>query len=76
MAQKLHGKDEKVGGEGIALPNTSRGQERVKIATIQEKGSGHWGNAAHDKLNEVLRDIKESEHLPNKAPLNSIIGFF
>ena len=75
MAQELHAKDEKVRGKGTVLYDTSRGKERIKAATIKEKGSGHRGDTADDELNEVLWEIKKGEHLPNKALLNSVIGF-
>ncbi|GLT67575.1 hypothetical protein SLA2020_398720 [Shorea laevis] len=51
--KKLHGKDENVGGERVALPNAFRRKESFCFVAINQDIDGRCTNHRHNKLDDI-----------------------
>lgn len=76
FGESFHQQDEAVGGHGVSQPDTSRWVEGFSPSSIDEYLNGARGNAGHDKLYELGREVEELQGRLSIRPLYPIKSLF
>jgi len=73
--EDFHAKDENIRGKGVSLPNIPWRLKGVQSFAIKEDQDGCGWDTAHNKGDEMARELEQSKSILNKASLKTIIGF-
>ncbi|XP_074315207.1 protein FAR1-RELATED SEQUENCE 11-like [Silene latifolia] len=73
-AQKQN--NEEIGGEGVTVPNASRGGEARQNSPIEGNPGGREGDAAHDEGNFIYINLGMREAGKNKIPFETVKSLF